>query len=159
MTRYYRQSHVKENVQIFPSIGSLVAFRNPSNKAFERGIVLEILTGDEECLIHCIDTGYDYEISRKNIYTLHNSFAVLPPIAIHCSLHNLIPKSNNTYIWNHDAIKTFKSIVNRLSKPKILVKSTDSSEKTEVELFHDEDTSIFVAQELVKSGVAEYYDE
>lgn len=159
MRKYYKLALRKENSQILPSPGSLVAYRNPLKSTYERGIILEVLVGDEDCLVHCIDSGFEYEVERQHIYKLDNSFAVLPPFAIHCSIANITPKPTTSFIWSNNAIEYFKHLVKKITCPKILVKTIDYYEKIEVELFQGESFNLYVSQDMVEKQIASYLKE
>lgn len=90
METFYTLPENQENVEVLPGIGSLVAFSIP-NDGFKRGKVIEILDGDDDCLIFGIDSGIDYVIPRYDVYTLENTFAILPAFAIQCAIAELSP--------------------------------------------------------------------
>lgn len=97
----------KENPNIFPGLGSHVAYRNQESGDYFRGRVDDCMIPEGKCRIFNVDLGFEVEVKRNHIFKLSPYFAQIPPLAIECSLTGIQPL--NSIKWSHESlwVKTF----------------------------------------------------
>lgn len=83
MAEFYRKPENKENMVIFPAIGSLIAVRA---EPFFRAKVIDMSLDEDELTVMNIDTGVELIVERRDISTLKPKFATLPAFAVHCAM-------------------------------------------------------------------------
>lgn len=89
------------NLNIYPAIGSLVAYRDES-QTYYRGRVIGIDMETKTCDIFNIDLGVETTVARNSVFKLHSVFTHLPAQAIQCSLFGILPISGTA--WNRESV-------------------------------------------------------
>ncbi|XP_074600065.1 uncharacterized protein LOC141854321 [Brevipalpus obovatus] len=146
MEAFYTLPENQENVEVLPGIGSLVAFSSPE-EGFKRGKVIEILDGDDDCLIFGIDSGIYYVRPRYDVYTLENTFAVLPALAVQCAIAQISPIKG--FEWPEDVRNRFEQLIQD-REFSVLVKSVEYEGRLQVELRRgDDEISAILIREMM----------
>lgn len=103
MKSYYSKPEQSENLNVFPAIGSLVAVIDKDQTY--RARVIDSNLDENQCFVQCIDTGTSSLVERRNVFTLKMQFALLPALALQCSLANIEPiERDDHFRWSREAM-------------------------------------------------------
>lgn len=83
-----------------PSNGNIVIVMHESAKSFKRGKIVDCNSSLGKYKIDLIDYGNRIICTQKNIYEMEKSLITLPPLAIRCSLIDVIRNKSREEITN-----------------------------------------------------------
>jgi len=134
-----------------PRVGSLCCGQFSEDKKWYRCKILAVAS--ETVHLCYIDFGSVDEVPKNKIYCLDDSFASVPPFAIHAKIRGIGPKEGK--VWSKGAVNKLADLCDE----KILflaIVHRDEGGVAAVDLFEDEERHSNIADILVSSGHAIY---